>query len=66
MAQNVVQTIPSPATWNVANTKTSTSQMLDITLNVESAQQGTPAISNVTSISVAGVSQSAIQLFKWS
>jgi hypothetical protein len=34
------------ATWNFANTETSTRYFLDSVLNVDSAQQGTPALTH--------------------
>lgn len=52
--------------FNYVNTKTSTSEMLDITLNVQSAQQGTAAISNTASITVSGIAAGALQVFRWS
>jgi hypothetical protein len=41
--QNVEETVPAPATFNYDETITSTQQMLENTLQPESAQQGLPA-----------------------
>jgi hypothetical protein len=50
------------ATWNYTNTETSTHYFLDNVLNVDSAQQGTNAISNLLSItsSFAGIDPKTI------
>jgi hypothetical protein len=45
------------ATWNYANSETSTQYYLDVVLNVDEAQQGVPAISNVAAITIAGTPQ---------
>lgn len=52
--------------FNFVNTITSTQESLKNIVKVESAQQGIAAISNVASITVAGVSQASLQVFKWS
>src|SRR5438876_11173525 len=52
------------ATWNYNNSKTSTQYYLDVVLNVDSAQQGANAISNVLSItsSFAGIPAAQLQV----
>ena len=48
--------------WNYVNSKMSVQADLNTD---EGPQQGTAAISNTASITIAGVSQAALQVFKW-
>jgi hypothetical protein len=50
-AENVAETVPTPATFNETNTITSTQQMLADVLQVDSAQQGSPVLNAPNSFS---------------
>jgi hypothetical protein len=56
---------PPLPTFNSVNDITSTEEFLTNIIKVDSAQQGTPAISNVASIIIAGVAQQHLAVFNF-
>jgi hypothetical protein len=53
------------ATWNATNGEMSTQQFLESVLVVDDAQQGNPALTNVTSMTLAGYAPGTTQVFQF-